>query len=100
MQKKATLYLDPPYDPISATASFTGYTYTGFNDKDQYDLAELFKKLDERKCLILLINSRTLLIKELYQDNKYVKMVITTRDINSNISKRNGAELLISNYRI
>jgi DNA adenine methylase len=95
------VYLDPPYDPMSATARFTGYTYTGFNDKDQCNLAELVKRLDERKCLILLSNSNTPLIKELYRDYKYIKMVSTTRAINSNISKRNGhTELLISNYRI
>lgn len=95
------VYLDPPYDPMSATARFTGYTYTGFNDKDQFELAELFKKLDERKCLILLSNSHTPLIKDLYHDYKYIKMVSTTRAINSNISNRSGhTELLISNYRI
>ncbi|HEY7081733.1 MAG TPA: DNA adenine methylase [Nitrososphaeraceae archaeon] len=95
------VYLDPPYDPMSATARFTGYTYTGFNDKDQCELAELFKKLDERKCLILLSNSHTPLIKELYQNYKYIKKISTTRAINSNASKRSGhTELLISNYRI
>ena len=25
------VYLDPPYDPLSSSASFTGYTLRGFN---------------------------------------------------------------------
>lgn len=48
------IYLDPPYNPVSSTAYFTGYTYSGFSDKDQKDLADIFRKLDDRKCKILL----------------------------------------------
>jgi|SRR5215831_11899670 len=93
------VYLDPPYDPTSPTAKFTGYTYTGFTDKDQHELAKTFQKLDQRNCLVLLSNSYTPLIKELYHDYENVKIVNTTRAINSNASRRKGhRELLISNY--
>jgi DNA adenine methylase len=94
------VYLDPPYDPTGPTAGFTGYTDSGFTYKDQYELANLFKELDDRKCLILLSNSYTPLIRELYYGFKNIKMVSTLRAINSNASRRTGhTELLISNYR-
>ncbi len=93
------IYLDPPYDPMSRTANFTRYTDNGFTDEDQYELARLFKKLDDRKCMVLLSNSYTSLVKELYYDFENIKKVNTLRAINSNALRRMGhTELLISNY--
>jgi len=54
-------YLDPPYHPLSETASFTGYTADAFGQGDQERLAELFRELDQRGCLLMLSNSDTLL---------------------------------------
>ena len=59
------IYLDPPYSPVSPTANFTTYTAYGFNLSDQKLLAELFRKLDDRKCNILLSNSDTPYIRKL-----------------------------------
>jgi DNA adenine methylase len=36
------IYLDPPHRPSSSTAYFTRYTYVGFTDKDQRDIANIF----------------------------------------------------------
>ncbi|HVO68789.1 MAG TPA: DNA adenine methylase, partial [Aggregatilineaceae bacterium] len=60
-------YFDPPYDPISKTASFTGYTADHFHEADQRDLAEVFTRLSEKGCLCMLSNSHTPFIFELYQ---------------------------------
>ena len=38
------IYLDPPYNPTSKTASFTGYTNSGFKDKDQEELADIIQE--------------------------------------------------------
>lgn len=94
------IYLDPPYDPVSTTARFTGYTESGFTDKDQRDLSRIFMKLTDRGCKVLLSNSDTLYIRELYKDfSRYTHQINALRSINSSSSKRTGhKELLIGNY--
>jgi DNA adenine methylase len=92
------IYLDPPYNPVSSTSYFTNYTHTGFNNKDQQELATIFRKLDDRHCKVLLSNSNTQFIRELYSDFAIVE-IDTLRAINCKGSKRAGhKELLIRNY--
>ena len=99
-QKGDFVYLDPPYDPLTSTANFTGYTGAGFTERDQECLAETFKELDARGCKILLSNSDTEYVRRLYADYaKNLHQVTVRRNINSTASKRLGhTELLICNY--
>ncbi|MGC2386309.1 MAG: Dam family site-specific DNA-(adenine-N6)-methyltransferase, partial [Nitrososphaeraceae archaeon] len=94
------VYLDPPYNPMTSTANFTGYTGAGFTKKDQECLAKVFKELDTRGCKVLLSNSNTEYIRDLYVDYaKNIRQVTVRRNINSRASKRLGhTELLICNY--
>jgi DNA adenine methylase len=94
------IYLDPPYNPESKTANFVGYTVYGFYEKDQRELADIFRELDKRKCKVLLSNSSTALVQNLYNDfAKYTKQVDSKRAINSKGTKRgNHKEMLIRNY--
>ncbi len=92
------VYLDPPYDPLSATANFTGYTAESFGRSEQERLADAVRGADGRGCLILLNNSDTPFTRELYQEF-HVKAVPATRAINSDPTKRKGAvELIVTNY--
>ena len=95
------VYLDPPYDPVSDTASFTGYDVNGFNKEEQIRLKQVFDDLTYRGCKVMLSNSCTDFIKDLYQDyQNNFKIVSTTRNINSNASKRGWVdEILVLNYR-
>lgn len=101
-RKDDFIYLDPPYKPISSTARFTAYTDSGFYDEDQRELYQLFKKLDRRDCKILLSNSDTPLIRELYCEYRTnTTDVEVLRAINCKGTKRTGhKELLIRNYDI
>jgi len=96
------IYLDPPYYPTSETASFTGYTKYGFTAKDHEELGDTFKKLDKKGCMVLLSNSDTPFIRELYSDYADNTIEIDVlRCINSNATKRSGhRELLIHNYSL
>ncbi|MGI9012271.1 MAG: DNA adenine methylase [Nitrososphaeraceae archaeon] len=94
------IYLDPPYYPISVTSNFTSYTNNGFTTKDQEELSKIFKKLTDRGCQILLSNSDSEYIRELYSEFKEnIIEVKVQRAINSKASKRKGhTELIIRNY--
>jgi DNA adenine methylase len=94
------IYLDPPYRPSSSTAYFTRYTDAGFTDKDQKDIANIFEELTERRCRVMLSNSNTPLIRELYAKvAKDIREVNAIRAINCKGSGRIGhTELIIHNY--
>ncbi|WP_445635096.1 Site-specific DNA-methyltransferase (adenine-specific) [Nostoc sp. DSM 114161] len=92
------VYLDPPYDPVSDTASFTGYDVNGFNKDEQIRLKETFDNLDNRGCKLLLSNAYTNFIKDLYKDYIHIK-ISAIRAINSNAKKRGKVdEILVKNY--
>jgi DNA adenine methylase len=63
------VYLDPPYAPVSPTASFTAYTAGGFSRDDQTRLQELVVELADRGCHVLLSNSTAPEIRTLYADD-------------------------------
>lgn len=96
------VYLDPPYDPVSETASFTGYDVNGFNRDEQERLKKVFDDLTQRGCKVMMSNSCTDFILDLYKDYQdTVKKVRATRSINSNALKRGMVdEVLILNYEI
>lgn len=92
------LYLDPPYDPVSNSASFTGYDINGFGRNEQLRLKETFDELNRRGCHILLSNAYTVFIVDLYRDYNQIK-ISATRAINSDGQKRGKTdEILVKNY--
>jgi len=93
------VYLDPPYNPTSKTASFTGYSAGGFGPDKQRELARVYAELDRRGILVMLSNSDTPLVRELYGGLRIVE-VRAARAINSKGSRRGAVtELVILNYR-
>ena len=96
--KGGFVYLDPPYDPVSDTASFTGYNKYGFDRNEQIRLKQYCDELTQRGIKFLLSNSATDFIKELYKDYN-ISIVRAKRAINSDASKRGSIEeVLIRNY--
>lgn len=94
------VYLDPPYDPISDTASFTGYNKGGFDRAEQIRLKECCDTLTQRGVKFLLSNSATDFICELYEGYT-IKTVYAKRAINSDADKRGVVqEVLIRNYGV
>jgi DNA adenine methylase len=96
------VYLDPPYQPLSATSSFTSYTPGGFGPAEQHRLRDEFESLTRRGVAALLSNSEHPEIRALYEKPEYgyrLERVAMSRAINSVGSRRTSIpELLISNF--
>jgi len=93
------IYIDPPYDPVSDTSSFTGYSIDGFGKEEQKRLKSLFTSLDERGCKVMLSNSATPFILDLYRDYNPI-IVEAKRNINSVAIGRGKIDevLVMTNY--
>lgn len=95
------VYFDPPYDPISKTSNFTSYTNNGFGKNEQIRLKENIDYLTNNGVKVMLSNSDTEFIRELYSNNE--KYHISTIDVYRNIASKTESrktinELVITNY--
>jgi DNA adenine methylase len=92
------VYFDPPYAPLSRTASFTSYSRGGFDEAAQRSLGDLVRRLGERGVHVLLSNSSARLIYDIYAgDDLHVEQILASRAINSRADRRGKvAELLIA----
>ena len=91
------VYLDPPYDPVSETASFTSYTRNAFTWADQERLAAECAALDRRGVRFLLSNSATPRIRALYRAFEQ-RLVRAPRHISCKGERRGRVdELLVFN---
>lgn len=100
-QKGDFIYFDPPYYPLNRTSSFTAYTSESFLEKEQTELRDTFVKLHKRGCYIMLSNSDTPFINDLYSeiDGATIHKITAGRAINSKGSGRGKiTELLVTNY--
>lgn len=97
--KKGTfVYIDPPYDPVSETASFTGYAKGGFSKNEQIRLRQCCDELNRRGIKFMLSNSATPFIMEQYAGYN-ITVVQAKRAVNSVGSKRGGVdEVVVRNY--
>ncbi len=105
VNRRTFVYFDPPYRPISKTASFKSYSRNSFGDAEQVRLAEFFAKLDAKGARLMLSNSDPKnenpgdeFFDRLYA-RYHIHRVSAARNINSNGAKRGPIfELLITNY--
>lgn len=90
------IYFDPPYD--SDKGVFNSYTEDGFGKEDQKRLADVYKKLADRGCYVMLSNHNTRLVQELYGEFN-IHVIEAKRSINANGKKRGKVEeVIITNY--
>lgn len=98
IRKGSFVYFDPPYDPVSDSANFTGYDKGGFDKDEQMRLKKLCDKLNNRGVKFLLSNSSTEFILDLYKDYN-ITIVKAKRSINSKGDGRGDVnEVLVKNY--
>lgn len=100
------VYFDPPYRPLIENNSFVSYDKSGFDDDDQIKLAEHYKALNDKKCLLMLSNSDP---KNTNKDDNFfddlykgfeIERVFAKRMINCQASKRGDiTEIVVINYK-
>lgn len=105
IDEKSFVYFDPPYRPLSATASFTSYSKDSFSEKDQERLAKFCTQVKQKGAEFLLSNSdpKNEDPKDHFFEEHYKAFTIDTvkasRVINCKASGRGQInELLITNY--
>lgn len=92
------VYFDPPYIPLSETSAFTSYTHEGFTYEDQVRLRDCFKKLDEKGAFLMLSNSSSPLVEELYKDFNIHKVEVTRTNGAKTSSRGKISEIIVTNY--
>lgn len=105
IDKNTFVYVDPPYRPLTATASFTAYTENPFDDNEQLALGKFVDKLHHIGAKIVISNSdpqnsdkRDTFFDDLYSAYQ-ISRVSAKRMINCSAENRGSInELLISNY--
>lgn len=94
--RHAVVYCDPPYIPISKTASFTQYASAGFSLEDQKELALTAQKyVQEKQLTVVISNHDTSLSREFYQGAK-IKSFQAKRFISQNALTRKPVKELIA----
>lgn len=102
---KTFVYFDPPYRPLTETASFTAYTENVFDDNAQKELAQFVNKVNKRGAKVVVSNSDPKnantddnFFDILYAEHR-IKRVEASRMINRNGESRGKInELLICTY--
>jgi len=105
VDEKAFVYCDPPYRPLSRTASFTSYAKEDFDERSQIRLAEFCREIDRKGAKFLLSNSdpKNEDPKDHFFENHYegftIERVKAVRAINCKGSRRGQInEILVTNY--
>lgn len=92
------VYFDPPYIPLTATASFTSYSSEGFGLNEQLRLATTMADLKNRGVKAVLSNSAASLTREVFAEFRQVT-ISAPRMVSAKASGRGSVdELLIMNF--
>lgn len=88
------VYLDPPYYPAGGFAEFKRYTKEFFYEADHVELRDEAARLVTRGCYVLLTNSNTPFVRELYDGFEY-HVIDARRSISSKAATRTGEDLIV-----
>ena len=89
------VYFDPPYEPMSATASFNEYSADGFDREDQRRLLDVAGDLGDAGVRVVVSNSGVM--DEPYADAGFhVEREGATRAINSDAGNRDAVDEIVA----
>ncbi|WP_427980826.1 Dam family site-specific DNA-(adenine-N6)-methyltransferase [Agarivorans sp.] len=88
------VYCDPPYAPLSPTASFTNYVSKGFNLADQQRLGTLALEAQQRGASVLISNHDLPLTRDIYQTSELSQLKVRRTISRKGQQRLKVAELL------
>lgn len=86
------VYLDPPYIPLTPTASFSKYAKDDFREYDQWALAGVIRGLVANDVRVIFSNSNTVLTRRIYGADLNLYALSATRSIGASASSRGSVE--------
>lgn len=94
------VYLDPPYAPVEtqATPIFEGYTPGGFGYDEHVRLREAFSLMDSRGAKLMLSNSYTQFVCDLYRKWNITKVTALRSVSRDGAGRKDVVEAVIRNY--
>jgi len=93
------VYFDPPYDVFDGQPMYHHYSSTIFTKDDQVRLKNVVQQLTDKNVRVIVSNSNTEFIKELYKDFKFYNVSVMRVVANKNKFKGRVTELLIDNEK-
>jgi DNA adenine methylase len=100
-KKGDLVYFDPPYIPLSSSASFSKYAKDDFGVMDHFALAGVIQGLNSKGVHVVLSNSDTPLSREIYGSLLELKQVNVNRSISASSTSRISVNELIGvNFEI
>ena len=92
------VYCDPPYVPLSASASFTAYTHSAFGETQQKQLAQLAEESANKNATVVISNHDTEITREYYKNASHIYSFPVKRLISSNTAQRVPVQELLAIY--
>lgn len=93
------VYCDPPYVPLSLTASFDGYSAGGFSFRDQRDMAALCRELAGRGIPVLVSNHDTPFTREIYEGAE-IEALDVRRSVAASAGSRGKAPEVLAMFHV
>lgn len=93
------VYCDPPYVPLSPTASFDGYAAGGFSSQDQRDMSELCRELARKGVPVLVSNHDTPFTREIYQGAEIISIDVR-RSVSASSGSRGKAPEVLASFHV
>ena len=97
-RNNSTCYCDPPYVPLSETASFTNYSGDGFDLNEQERLAKVAERMSLSGIPVLISNHATPYTKKLYTKAE-CQYLNVRRSISSKITDRKKVKEVLAMYQ-
>ena len=100
-KKNDLVYFDPPYLPISRSASFSQYAKDNFGVSDHEELAETINRLTKKGVHVILSNSDTPETRRIFGKTLTLRQIMMNRSISAAAHARTQvSEVLGTNYTL